>query len=314
MRTLSPPVRAAATDLAAPAPPAGLDPAFAARPRLARLRDALAAPRPTRRTRWGEPAVFFFDRRRQAELEAARPPAPPPAPDPLGALIAAELPALFRSVEVRRVARAIPGLHTAATARAAESPPAKDLADLLAVPDDETVVVLHPATRTGFRLHVQGVVDLHQFQLLMLDATAGGWGDGEEMVPARAVAACRDTNPVLPAAPVVAQSRFRFFAPAALRADGTLPEGFAGCGHWLWGAQPLAAVPRVGGERVILLGEPAFPETWEVERRFPALPAVARLVETLDAAQVADRLGQLTGRPVPSRPTQERVEELAEAA
>ena len=34
---------------------------------------------------------------------------------------------------------------------------AKDLADVLDVPDDETVLVLDPAARVGFRLQVRGI-------------------------------------------------------------------------------------------------------------------------------------------------------------
>ncbi|MBX9585282.1 MAG: hypothetical protein K2X87_33670, partial [Gemmataceae bacterium] len=74
-----------------PNPNPAPNPAFAARPRLARLRDALRAtdPRPPSPA---DAPVFFFDRARQAELVAARPAPPPAEPHPVAALIAAELP------------------------------------------------------------------------------------------------------------------------------------------------------------------------------------------------------------------------------
>src|SRR5437763_14517019 len=151
-----------------PAPARQPDPAFAAIPRLTRLRDILAEPRPVANpSRWREPPVFFFDPVRQAECNAARgAPDRSPGTGRLAGLVAAELPALFASVEVRRAARAIPGLREAA----ARVPAAKALADLLAVPDDETVLVLHPRLRTGLRLFVRGVADVAQFHLLLLDA------------------------------------------------------------------------------------------------------------------------------------------------
>jgi hypothetical protein len=315
--------------LAAPAP----DPAFAALPRLTRLRNALAAarrrPAPPR-GHWGEPPVFFFDRVRQAEYLAARignsgeltsPGSPRSGPDPyreLAERIAAELPDLFASVEVRRAARAVTGLHEAAASLAPYCPAAKDLADLLAVPDDEVVLVLHPALRAGFRVVVRGVADVAQFHLLLLDAATGDPADGflpGPPLPARFRAAARNANPVLPAGvPMVAEARFQLFRPSAVRPDGSVPGGFRGCDHWLWGHEPLAAVPRVDGERVVLLGDPAYRATWEVERRFPAMAADAELVQVLGPFQVAERLGRLAGRPVPVWVPEPRIEGAAKAA
>lgn len=301
----------------APAP----DPGFAARSRLVRLRDALrdaARQSEPRLRRWGEPAVFFFDPARQAELDAARPRAPEPVPHPVAAPIAAELPELCRSVEVRRVARAIPGLTDAAAALAPRLPAAKDLADLLAVPDDEPVLVLRPALRAGYRLLVRGVTDVNQFHLLLLGEITGTPAGG--LLPgaspsSRLLAACGDADPALPAGvPLVAEGRFQLFRPAAVQPDGSVPPGFRGCDHWLWGWEPLAAVPRVDGERVVVLGEPAFRATWEVERRFPGMAAEVRLLDVLGPFRVADRLGRLAGRPVPVRVGEESREAMAKAA
>lgn len=244
------------------------DPAFAARPGLVRLRDALraAAPAAARRT-WKEPPVFFFDPARQAELDAARGPLLPAPRHPLDARVAAELPALVESVEVRRVARTVPGLREAAAALAGRLPAAKDLADLLAVPDDEVVVALDPARGVGVRLLVRGVADVGQFQTLLADVAPelrrpGGW---------------------------------QAYRPAALRADGTLPTGMSGCEHWLWWHEPLAAVPLIRGERVLLLGPPPYPAARDAEPRFPELEATLTALSALTPADVAARLG----RPAP---------------
>ncbi|MDB5311769.1 MAG: hypothetical protein JWO38_5971 [Gemmataceae bacterium] len=304
-------------------PPTAPDPAFAARDRLIRLRDAIrdAARQPKpRRNRWGEPPVFFFDPARQAEYEAARPRAAGPGPHPVAELVANELPALFRSVEVRQVARAVPGLREAVALLAPAVAAARDLADLLAVPDDETVLILHPAARAGFRLFVRGIADVAQFHLLMLDAVTGdpaaGFLPGPPL-PSRFGTACRDADPTtIPAGvPMVAEARYQLFKPSAVRPDGTVPDGFRGCDHWLWGSAPLATTPRVDGERVVVLGETAFKMTWEVERRFPEMAAEAQLLQVLSPFQVAEWLGELAGRPVPAQvAAPERVERLAHAA
>jgi hypothetical protein len=277
-----------------PRPASVPDPGYDALPRLTRLRDQLTAAVPTpTRSRWKEPPVFFFDRKRQADFEAVRPVVNAEPFAAVSADIAAELPLLYASAEVRRVARAVDGLRDAADALAAVCPAARDLAELLAIPDDEVFVVLHPQRRAGFRLVVRGVADVGQFHILMADAVG-------EPVSARFVAACRDVNPTIPAGvPMVADAQFQMYTPAALRPDGTLPAGFGGCEHWLWPATAIASVPRLDGERVVLLGPPAYGANWDVTRRFQAMPAEVRLIEALGPLRVAERLArELSGRPV----------------
>ncbi|AWM36800.1 hypothetical protein GobsT_53410 [Gemmata obscuriglobus] len=244
--------------------PVATEPAFAARARLVCLRDALArTASQLTPARWNEPAVFFFDPQRQAELELAR----GPAPDRFGALtahICAELTELIESVEVRRVARTIDGLHQASRDLALHCPAAGDLADLLAVPDDEVFLALAPAARTGVRLHVRGAATVGQFHELLAPTQHDG---------------------------------FQLFAPNALRADCTLPGGLTGCGHWLWPNQPLSVVPRAGGERIVLVG-PAVLAPVAAEPRFSGLRAVADMVHVLNPFQVTDALSRLAGRPV----------------
>ena len=270
------------------ATPAATDEAFAARRRLRALRDALLAARPrTARARWKEPALFFFHRERQLELESAR--ATASQADRLSQLVATEVQNLARSVEARQAARAVPGLLDACRT----VPQAKPLAELLDVPDDESVLVLHPERRTGFRFSVRGVATVNQFHVLMLNGT------GEDL-PSRFTTACRELMPSIPAGvPMVAELPYQCFRPAALQRNGSVPEVFRGCDQWLWGWEPLAAAPRVDGERIILLGEPAYPQAWEVERRFPAMEAAAELQDVLSPFQVAERLSRIAGVEIP---------------
>ncbi len=261
-----------------------------------RLLDVIAA---RAASRWKEPPVFFFDRRRQAALELARPRAMSATRPEIEISIDALLPELYASIEIRRVARALEGLRSAAEELAADTPAARRLADLLAIPEDEVFTVLHPEQRTGFRLITRGVADIGQFHVLLEDAvtgrSTGGFLPGPP-IPARFVAAYRDVNPTMPAGvPMVVHARHQLLAPSALRADGTAPAGFAGCEHWLWPAMPLGAAPRLEDERVIVLGAPAFDMTWDVMRPFPALGAEVRLLETLSPFRVAERLARLVG-------------------
>jgi hypothetical protein len=274
-------------------PRAAPDAAFDARPRLLGLRGALArAAARLRPGRWNEPPVFFFDRRRQADLEAARP-APPDRFADLTALVAAELPALCAAVEVRRVARALDGLAAAARALAPHCPAARDLAELLAVPDDEVFLALAPAAGTGVRLHLRGAADVAQLYRLLgpnPPTPFPAWERGFE------------SSSPLGGGVGEGPSPFQLYAPAALRADGTLPAAFGGCEHWLWPTQPLAAVPRVNGERVVLVGPAVVRPALDVGPRFPLLAVEGEVVQTLDAAQATAELSRLCGRPLPAPP------------
>lgn len=297
--------------------PASLpDPGYEALFHLTHLQGRLAAAvAECAQPRWKEPPVFFFDPRRQAQFEIARASAPAKSPSELASAIEAELPALLASVEVRRAARAIEGLREVAEALAPRCPPARDLAELLAVPDDEVFVVLHPATAAGFRLVVRGVVDVGQFHLLMAEAITRESLVGRlpgAPVAVRFLSACRDVNPAAVAGvPMVASCRFQLYSAGALRPDGTLPPGLGGCGHWLWPAMPLSSVRRLHGERMILLGPPAYEGSWDLTRRFPALAAQLRIVEVLSPARVAERLARLSGTPIVPPPQREAASKAA---
>ena len=151
-----------------------LDEGYEALPHLTRLRDRLAAALAAQQSsHWKEPLIFFFDQRRQGEFAESRQTIPTDPFADISAAIEAELPMLIASIDVRRVARAIDGLRRTAEALAMKCSPAKELADLLAVPDDEVVVVLFPDHREGFRFAIRGVADVGQFHILLTNTLAG---------------------------------------------------------------------------------------------------------------------------------------------
>ncbi len=282
-----------------------------AAPLMVRLRDALrlstellaacdvrrqAAER--RRTEWGEPPLFFFDRHAQAEWERARPlthafPEPylaevsarrPTAADAwrnLPELLDDALTVLPASVECRRVARATAGLTTAARAVARHVPAAHELAELLTVPDEEVVLVVDVDRKTAARVLLTGVADVHQLIVLLADTLPH-----RRRPHPRVVEAYRDARPDPAAA--VATAPFQLLRPSALRTDGTIPSGFAASDHWLWGPEAAAELPREKGERVVLLTAPTVAHAWEVGRRFPRLPGKTDLIEVLSRAAVSN--------------------------
>lgn len=282
-------------------------------PLLGRLRDALrlsaeflAACAPHRqaaereRSRWGEPPVFFFDAAAQAERERARPakqalPAPDLAPDlarisrrmPQAATAWRALPDLLddaltvlpASVESRRVARATDGLTGLAATVGEHLPAAKELAELLAVPDDEVLLVVDADRRTAVRVLLTGVADVYQLMIHLADVLPGRRPNPRVLSAYQYSEA--DPNAAVAVAP------FQLLRPAALRADGTPPAGLAASDFWLWGPEPTAQLPRENGERVVLLTAATVPHSWDVGRRFPRLPARTELLEVLSREAVA---------------------------
>jgi len=272
------------------------DVAFAARERLVQLRAACTrAAKSLRPSRWSEPAIFFFDRKRQAELEAAQS-APTPRFADLTVQITAELPALLASVEVRRVARAV-GLTDAASTLAPHCLAAKELAELLAVPDDEIFLVLTPATRSGVRLHLRGFTTAAQLYRFAMEPIPSPRKEGE--------IAHSSFGSSVPGEDGIAP--FQLFTAAAIQPDGTLPVGFAGCEHWLWPTHPLTAIPRINGERVVLLGPGGVRASLDVDLRFPALALESEVVQVLTALQVTEELSRLCGHSLPVGVPEERV-------
>jgi hypothetical protein len=281
---------------AAAARPTGPDVAFAALPLLRRLAATLlltarfraacrvAAARFERNS--GVPPLFFFHRPHQLEWETVRS-RPAAAVDRVAARVAARHPAaaaawavlpellddavslLSGSVEVRHAARAVPGFADAARNLAGELTKCRDLSDLLEIPDDEVIHVRYPDRGITAQILVRGVATVAQFHLLLAEALVGPQFSGRKPTPEVIAAARRGIPPG--ADPPVAKAAFQLLRPSAARADGSVPVGFTAVDHWLWGWEPLAAVPQLNGERTVLLAPPAYPAEWEVTTRFPAV-------------------------------------------
>jgi hypothetical protein len=320
-----PPTRTAREQSYAP------DLAFATLPLLNRLRDALAKAvtaldeyrivkeRSTRKQRmWGVPKLFFFHKPAQIELLAGRASGGSPHEAPslandsaLSDLLEDAHLLLAESLDVRRAARATPGLYDAAKILGTELAPAKQLAELLRMPEGEAIRVIHPAAGAGYRVLTQGVATVNQFHTLFADRITGDPERGflPGMRPsADAVNAAGEVDPF--AGEETAEARFQFLRPTALTEAGTIPEGFRSSAHWFWGEESLAEFPLDNGERVVLIDEPTIANTWVVERKFPRLPAEIEVLEVMKRAEVQ---AWLRKRCPAYAPTARRVRDLVAA-
>lgn len=276
---------------------------------------------------WKEPPLFFFDSLTRSDSTPPRTTttrfpwkrtASPHERDPVGAAAWAALPNLLddaltvlgSSVEARHAARAIPGLREAAQPLVADHPRIRQFADVLAVLDDAVLVVVHPEAQIGVRVLVQGIADVGQFHILLANELLGSPMDGRMAGPRpdpRQVAACQDES----AGPdLMAEAWFQLYQAAVLEQPALAsnpspshPDGFMGVEHWLWPQDTLASIPRVQGERLLILGEPVYPIVWPVARRVPLVRGSLTVLERFTPAQVARWLEARTGRssPVPEQ-------------
>ena len=163
-------------------------------------------------------------------------------------------------------------------------------AQMLRAPDDLVLVVLHPDQGRGYRLRASGVTDLAQLQVLL-----GGLLIGEEaegLLPGHrpceaAIRACG--YGVLPLVAPEVVAIWNPLAPAALSSAGLSDES----GHWLWGENSTATIPRWEGTATLLLGPMPYQRSWQARRSFEELPGKLVLEEILPRATASQLLEQL---------------------
>ena len=172
------------------------------------------------------------------------------------------------------------------------------LATLLAVLDDEELLVLHPALGRGYRVRISGVADNFQLHTLLADALIGdpdaGRLPGARPDP-RVAAAARDRE-VDPAAETTTGA-FNLVGWPGLRPDGALEDEQKDGSHWIRGEGAPGDIPAFEGTRVVLLGPAPYSRGWNAGRLFPTMPADLRVVEVLNAAMVQQWLQRIAAAP-----------------
>ncbi|WP_435135186.1 hypothetical protein [Actinacidiphila sp. bgisy144] len=156
----------------------------------------------------------------------------------------------------------------------------KYLRYMLAVLDDEPLVVLHRPTGTGYRLRISGLGDNFQLHTLLAAELVGGGHLPGEAPAAPAAAVCRDASPGTPAPDTTGS-----FDLAA--ADGTV----------IWNEGIPADIPPVDGVRVLVLDPPSYVRSWPAGRLFAGMPGEVALEAVLPPAEVAAWLARTSERP-----------------
>lgn len=170
------------------------------------------------------------------------------------------------------------------------------LRKLLLAPHRESLLVLHPTLRRGYRVEVSGVADNFQLHTLLAAALIGpagdGWLPGQPPSP-EAVAEARG-EPT--AGEVVAQGTFNLVNWFGLSGDGTLSDALSCTGAWIWNEGLPADIATFEDQRVILLTDPAYTRTWMAAPLFSALKPDVRVTEHLSEEQVQSWLARMAAQ------------------
>ncbi|SFF52739.1 hypothetical protein SAMN05216251_117153 [Actinacidiphila alni] len=183
---------------------------------------------------------------------------------------------LCRSVEVRRQygAALLPACREVA---ALERHDLKCLAYALAVLDEETLVVLHEPTGTGFEIRIGGIGDNFQLHTLLAHVLIGGGHVPGTAPSAESVRLATDPAPAQGRTETVTTGAFELLAPD---------------GERLWNEGLPDDIPVVEGRRLLVLGEPAYRRGWNADRFFPHLPGTAELTRVLPADEARAWFGR----------------------
>jgi hypothetical protein len=222
---------------------------------------------------------------------------------------------LTREPSLRADARQISGFAETADRlnQVSESGGAFFLSKLLIILDDEPLLVLHPETKKGFRCHMGGIADNFQLHTLLMDAliapetnasSSGGLTGGlpgQRPNPVWATIARGDGPQEADHGVTGAWNLYNW---TALDRNGRLPgsadddadsgdAGFMGMAHWIWNEGTPADIMPFEGQRIVLLGPPAYQRSWNCARLFDALPAYVRVEELLTPQAVEAWLRRL---------------------
>lgn len=206
---------------------------------------------------------------------------------------------LSRDPDARRHAATDDDLVSAADALSRFHGSAFFVWSLLSLLEEESLLVLHPESKSGFRFRMSGVADNFQLHALLIDEFVGnGPLDGKGLSSAAADVA-RGVGPQ--ASDDSIDGAWNLYTYEAVDAFGELPNKHElGGPFWIWNESVPADIPVFEGERIVLLGPSAYARSWQSARAFSAVPVAFERVDELSADEVdawVQRLSEHARRP-----------------
>lgn len=200
--------------------------------------------------------------------------------------------ALFsKNPEARRRARAYKPL---ADRIATEHEAGHWLSILLNVLHEEPLLVLEPATQSGFTGTMSGIADNFQLQMFLMELQQPqgflskllspqfpeSWsklirGEGPQQIDAYIT------------------GKWNMYAYTALE-SGQLPAGMDGAEHWIWNEGSPIDIPVFESYRIVILGPQSYPRSWNACRLFPKLDADINIESRLTKSEVKTWMERLS--------------------
>jgi hypothetical protein len=201
--------------------------------------------------------------------------------DSLRRLCTAEMACLSRSKALRADVRQQGRLASLSKLKD-EVDEAAILGNLLAVLDDEQIVVFHPDPGQGFVVRISGIVDNFQLHTLVCSAVVrpGEPGWVQARPPDKTEVWAAHGGPEVFRACNTERAR-------AIHGTG-LFNLVAWDGTWIWGEGKPADIPMFDGVRIVRLESLPYQRSWGGLPYFPAMEADAVVVRALASDEVAD--------------------------
>ena len=180
---------------------------------------------------------------------------------------------------------------------------ARWIARLLAVIDDGQLLVIEPATLSGWPARISGVADNFQLQTLLMGTTTDNGLDASSALSSSALDVARGIGPQQSPEEVV--GRWNFYSWQALQPDLQLPiePDSAGQKHKILDAGLPAEIPLFAGHHVLLLGPRTSPHCWASQRSFGHLKASLDCEPALDPESCREWLNRMLQRSRPDGET-----------
>ena len=171
-----------------------------------------------------------------------------------------------------------------------------ELSVLLAVLDDEPVVIIDPETRLGIEGVMSGVPNNEILHVLVMEQLLNGDEYSEYGLSKDVLAVAHGTGPRETADKVYLE--WNMYIWQALSPDKTVPDGndMSDKGLWIWDIDLPADIPVFDGHRVILLGSPSYARYWKARRPFDLLRANIALIKELSTDDVDEWLEKIVNR------------------
>ncbi|MBE9117336.1 hypothetical protein IQ249_15665 [Lusitaniella coriacea LEGE 07157] len=165
---------------------------------------------------------------------------------------------------------------------------------ILAVLDNEPILVIEPEKRLGIIGQMSGIAGNFQLQVFLMNIFPRSGLFKSRRVSQRVVEVARGRGS--PQSNDTVEGAWNLYSWQALQPNLTLPDpnDYNASHLWIWGEGVPDDIPVFEGHRVILLGAPSYSRTWQSQRLFCDLRAKIDRVRRLSTEEIDNWLQRIS--------------------